>query len=185
MSKKQQQVDGSKSPDDTIFFQLFMASQKSFYAYILASVHNFDDANDILQETATIMWRRFEEFDQDTNFTAWGIAIAKNMVRNYFRERKHSRLQFDDDLIHTIQEKTVKEIESGSERLEALKKCFQKLTNTNRHLLKLRYEEGMTIKEIATKLGRPLQGMYKYISRLQNSLSICIEKKMAIDENLA
>ncbi|MEN8127325.1 MAG: sigma-70 family RNA polymerase sigma factor [Planctomycetota bacterium] len=167
-----------KSNNEAVFFELFMNSQKNLYAYILASVHNYADANDLLQETATVLWQKFDQFDLETNFQAWAIAIARNMIKNYFNKRKRSRLQFDDDLVQTIEKATVTGLKSYDARMEALKKCYEKLSDSNRLMMKLRYEDGMTIKSIASRVGKPIQGMYKFMARLQNSLLQCIEKTM-------
>ena len=169
----------NKSNKEAVFFELFMNVQKSLYAYILSSVRNYADANDLLQETATVLWQKFDQFDQETNFLAWAISIARNMVRNHFSNRKRSRLQFDDSLVQTIEEATVAGLDSYDARMMALKKCYEKLSDANRLLIKLRYENGMTIKSIASHLGKPIHGMYKCVARLQDSLLQCIEKTMA------
>lgn len=168
----------SEQPKDAAFFQLFMASQRNLYAYILASVHNYNDANDLLQETAIVMWRKFDEFDRETNFVAWGVAIARNLIKSYFNSRQYSHLQFDAELMEVIEERTLSQMKQDDRRMEALKVCYEKLSESNRQLIRLRYTEGKTIKSIAVQLGKPIQGMYKTISRLQDSLLRCIERNL-------
>jgi RNA polymerase sigma-70 factor (ECF subfamily) len=168
----------AKQPKDVVFFQLFMASQKKLYAFILASVHNYADANDILQETAIVMWRKFDEFDQESNFVAWGIGIARNLIKSYFTGRKGSHLLFDADLTAAIEDKTLERLGREDARMDALKRCCEKLSEFNRYLIRLRYTEGKTIKSIAHQLGKPVQGMYKTLARLQDALLRCIERSM-------
>jgi RNA polymerase sigma-70 factor (ECF subfamily) len=172
----------NKSNQEAVFFELFMNCQKSLYAYILSSVHHYADANDLFQETATVLWQKFHEFDLGTNFQAWGISIAKNLIKSHFNKHRRSRLQFDDNLAKKIENETVAKLSNYDSRMESLKKCFEKLSDSNRQLIKLRYEEGLTIKLIASRFGKPLQGMYKYMARLQNALLECIEKTMALSE---
>ena len=52
-------------------------------------------------------------------------------------------------------------------------------------MIKLRYNDGLTIKTIASRLGKPLQGMYKSMARLQDSLLRCIEKTLAASEEMS
>ncbi len=172
----------SKPTKESLFFQLFMSSQKNLYAYILASVHNFNDAEDIMQETAAVMWQNFDKFDPDTNFLAWAISIARNMVRNYFSSRKKSRLQFDDSLMESIEQSAIRNLERNSMRIEALKRCCEKLSESSRLLIQLRYEQGMTVKSIASRFGRPIAGMYKALARLQDALLECTERIMAVEK---
>lgn len=181
IEKQETELDNqaNKSNKEAVFFELFMNVQRKLYAYILSSVHNYEDANDLLQETATVLWQKFDQFDQETNFLTWGISIARNMVRNHFRKRNRSRLQFDDSLVQAIEDATVAGLESSDARMMALKKCYEKLSDANRLLIRLRYENGMTIKSIASRFGKPIHGMYKYVARLQDLLLQCIENTMA------
>lgn len=166
---------------ESLFFQLFMNSQKNLYAYILASVHNFNDAEDILQETAAVLWQNFDKFDPETNFLAWAISIARNIIRNYFSSRKKSRLQFDDSLMESIEQAAADCLERNNMRMEALKKCCEKLSESSRLLIQLRYEQGMTVKSIASRFGRPISAMYKALARLQDALLECTERLMAVE----
>lgn len=152
-----------------------MAHQRTFYAYILSAVHNYSDADDILQETATVMWRRFREFEPGTNFRAWGVAISRNQVLRFFNSHKRSRIQFDDELLEQLESSTLQESAHMDHLAEALRKCFQRLSEANRKILDLRYKEHMAIKSIANLMGKPVYGMYKAFSRLQNSLQRCME----------
>ena len=166
-----------KTNHEEFFFQLFVANQHSLYAYILASVHNFSDADDILQETASVLWRRFGEFKEETSFIAWGISIARNLILKHFNERKRSRLQFDNELLEQLADLTVQE--TGSSHINTMRKafhqCFDRLSENNRYILQLRYKDGMKIKDIANKTQKPVQAMYKIVSRTHDALQHCIE----------
>lgn len=176
--KRNNEVELSDRDDSGLFFQLFMTHQKSFYAFILASVHNYTDANDILQDAATVMWQKFGEFDKNTNFVAWGITISRNLILKYYTQRKRSRVQFNDDLFNEISDRMEKSIGNMDPRIEALKKCTKKLSDAGRTMIDMRYNKGMTVKAIANQLNRPVQGMYKAMARLQDALQKCIEKQL-------
>jgi DNA-directed RNA polymerase specialized sigma24 family protein len=45
-----------------------MLNDKSIYVYILSLVSNTNDADDIMQETAAVLWRKFSEFNPDMAF---------------------------------------------------------------------------------------------------------------------
>ncbi|MEN6306364.1 MAG: sigma-70 family RNA polymerase sigma factor [Anaerohalosphaeraceae bacterium] len=158
-----------------LFFQLFMAHQRNLYAYILAAVHNYSDTEDILQETATVMWRRFGEFQQGTSFVAWGIAIARIQILKFFNEHKRSRIQFDDELLEQINAVMLQETEQMEGLTDAFRQCFRKLSDTHREVLTLRYKDGLAIKTIANKTGKSLYAMYKAFARIQDALQRCIE----------
>ncbi len=170
--------DNAESIPERLYFQLFMAHQRNLYAFILASVHNISDAEDILQETATGMWRRFGEFTPGTSFEAWGITIARNLILKFFNEHKRSRLQFDSELLSELEDIALVQAGRIDALKEAITECMQRLNESNRKILGLRYEDGMTIKYIANLTGRSIEGMYKFFSRLQDSLLDCIENRV-------
>jgi RNA polymerase sigma-70 factor (ECF subfamily) len=168
-------TSNNQKTKDELFFQLFMTYQRNIYAFLLSSVHNYNDANDLLQETATVMWRKFDEFRPGSSFLAWGITIAHHLVLKFFNEHKRSRIQFDDALLQELADTTMEEMKNVNALTDALRHCFQKLSEANQKLLRLRYQEGMTIKAIASFLGKPVFGMYKAFARLQDALQVCIE----------
>ena len=59
-------------------------------------VHNQSAAEDLLQETVTIMWEKFDQFEEGTNFAAWAIAIARNKSLEYLKENHKTKKLFTD-----------------------------------------------------------------------------------------
>lgn len=57
------------SQDEEEFTRLLVQNQKRIMGLILALVPNGPDADDILQETCAVLWRRFVEFEPGTNFS--------------------------------------------------------------------------------------------------------------------
>lgn len=167
-----------KEDRPALFFQLFMSNQKNLYAFILSLVHNYSDADDILQDTATVMWHKFDEFDRNTSFVAWGIAISRNLIKKYYSQRQRTRIQFDSALSDKISDRIEQSFGQVDLRQRALKICSQKLNLAGRSLIEMRYSHGMTVKAIANKLNRSVHGMYKAMARLQDSLQECIKKEL-------
>ena len=65
------------------------------------------------------------------------------------------------------------------ERAAALRHCLSDLNQTDRRYLHLRYEDNMTIKQIAHEAGRPIHGMYKKMARMHELLLRCIQRRLA------
>ncbi|MCK4629078.1 MAG: hypothetical protein KAT56_08735, partial [Sedimentisphaerales bacterium] len=68
MSDKQPDISNTER-----FLKLLMANDKRIYAFILTLVPGRIDADDLMQETVTIMWRKFDDFEPGRDFVAWGI----------------------------------------------------------------------------------------------------------------
>jgi RNA polymerase sigma-70 factor (ECF subfamily) len=157
------------------FLRLFVEHQKSIYAYILALVHRSADAEDIMQNVVTLMWERFDEFEAGTNFGAWGVKIARLKVLEYHRNRKRDYTFFSDDLFDYLSHTAEEKIDGIDDRIRALQHCLLKLGEKDRRLIQIRYEKGLSIKQIAGLLQRPLPGLYKVMGRIHRALVRCVQ----------
>ena len=129
------------APRDEQFLRLLMRNQEKIYAFILALVHNCNDAEDIMQDATTVMWRKYETFDSETSFTAWGIAIARLLVLKFFEKNRYSKLSFSPDL-------------------------EKKLDPRNYELIKMRYLEKKPTKLIADERGIAPHTMYRMMGKI-------------------
>ena len=164
------------------FFQLYLQSQRRLYAYILMLVPNSSDADDILQQTSSIMWQKLDTYDPDASFGAWGVGIAKYVIFDYYKKKRRSHVIFKGQMLEIIAEKAKASMVDTDERLTLLKACLEKLNSHDRQLMKIRYEQGLKIKDIAERMGRPVQGFYKTMNRIHNLLINCVRRKMLAEE---
>lgn len=176
MDKRRPQLE--KGEKDEHFLRLLMGNQQNIYAFILAMVHNRNDADDILQDTITVMWRLFGDYKPGTSFVAWGISIARNMVLKFFEKNRHSKLKFSSDIENEISSITLKTLESGQNRIDALRNCLKKLNFQTLGLIRLHYEEGKPLKQIAVERGIPSHTMYRIMGRIHKLLQQCIHRTL-------
>ena len=162
-----------------LFFRLFMANESRIYTYILMLVPHRAEADDIMQETAMVMWKRFADFEAGTNFVRWSRQIAFYKILDFRKKRNKKRIYFNDNLLSALAEHAEKTLAEADPRLEALKSCLERLGGSDRELICLHYEQGVTIKKIAQDLTRSIQGMYKVMTRIHNQLLRCINRKLA------
>lgn len=156
------------------FLALFMQNQKRIYAYILYHVPNMSDAEDLLQEAVTVMLSRFDEYQEGTNFLAWGITIARNKIYAYHRLNKRYKLMFDDADLEMIGQRAIDKIGYIEEQSMALRSCLKKLSSKQQGYLRLRYEFDMTFRDIAKQFSVSMQAAAKTITRIQVTLLKCI-----------
>ena len=171
--------DSHKNTDtNRIFFQLYGNCQNRIFGFLLMMVHNENDAEELLQETAAAMWEKFDNFEQGTNFTAWAITIARHKAINFLRKKTRLRPLLSDDIYKRISELEAKEEEDNSDRASALKKCMKTLKDSDQKLLQMRYEYEMSMSNIAELFGRSKIGIYQTLARIHNLLYLCIKKTM-------
>lgn len=159
---------------------LLLKYHKRIYGFILTLVPNLSDAEDILQESALVMCRRFREFQSGTSFLAWAITIARNQIYSYRKKQyNHSKLQFNEDVTSELISFTAEKIQFMDKRIHALEECLQKLNHNDKKIIEHRYETGAKIRDIARQSGRPEQGLYKSVARIHNLLRLCVERTLS------
>ncbi len=169
---------GDNSPPVEQFLDLLMANQHRIYAYILSRVPRLADADDLMQETTTLMWRKYEQFTPGTDFVAWGNAIAHFRILKYL-EARPAHCPLDPDTAEAVGNDSDKMIQELHDRLVALKTCIEKLKENDRYLVQMRYEQDVTVKNIAERFGKSVQGIYQALSRIHEMLMRCVRRTLA------
>ena len=164
------------------FVSLLMANQQRIYAFILSMVPNWSDADDLMQETAEVMWVKFEDAYPIADFSAWAIRIARNKIMNFYAKKDRSHVLFSNDVFDDVACRAQRVSESTDIRIETLQNCLRKLTERDRKLIKRLYEQDITIKALAKQVGRPIHGFYKAVGRIHNILLHCIRRSLALEE---
>ncbi|TWT56601.1 sigma-70 family RNA polymerase sigma factor [Allorhodopirellula solitaria] len=163
---------------EEVFMQLFLQSERRILGFILALVPHLADAEDLLQETCSIMWRKFDQFERNTDFTAWGISIARYRVLTYRRKAASSKVRFNDQLLEKIADAAIGVSMKSDERALALQTCLAALREKDRELIRLRYFAENSTKQTAEQLGRSVDSVYKALNRVHDSLLWCIRRSL-------
>lgn len=176
MSDKKGQLDQDKKYE--LFLRLLMQNQKSLFGFILSMIPHQPTAEDLLQETIMVMWRKFDEYRPNTNFRAWGFKIAKFNILQFHSRTKNSRVIFSTEALDNIA--ATREAPLSNDRsLDAIIHCIEKLTTKDKRLIEMRYFDQMKIKQIAASLQRPIHGMYKTMGRIHHLLQQCLARAIA------
>jgi RNA polymerase sigma-70 factor, ECF subfamily len=61
--------------------------QSGIYAYILTIMPDRFAAQDVLQETVLLMWKKLDDFEKGTHFAAWAYRIAYWQTKAYLKKR--------------------------------------------------------------------------------------------------
>jgi RNA polymerase sigma-70 factor, ECF subfamily len=179
MNKNPRQGNGSNK--DHRFVGLLTTHYYKIHSFILAMVPNKADADDVLQNTITYMWEHFDDYEENTNFVAWAVTIAKYQVFTYRKHQKRSKIVFSDGVIDGIAEENEKLQGLSDERYEALQKCLQKVPKEEKSLLKDQYVDGKKIAQIAQEQGIAPTVMYRRYARLKGLLLECVRRTMATE----
>ena len=155
--------------------------QVSIRAYLVAAVQNYHDAEDLLSQVAVAVAQDFEKYDPKTPFIRWALAIARNRVLNYRRQKATSKLVFSQDTLDLLERAMPQTPPAESATRAALDDCINKLQDRSRQALTLRYEEDLKPAEIAPRLNMTPTAVTSMLHRMHKALAKCVKQAIASD----
>ena len=164
------------APSRGEFVQLLTKAQLGLLRYITTLVGDPEAASNILQNTNVLLWKKADEFELGTNFDAWATTIAYWQVRAYGRDRKRDRHIFSEDLIVQLAEETG-EPRDMEFTISLLRSCLQNLRGSNRELVNMRYNLGLSIQQLSSRLEKSPSAVKGALLRARRALRDCIESK--------
>jgi RNA polymerase sigma-70 factor (ECF subfamily) len=137
------------SMDDrkTRFEEMYAATYSPILGYALRRCASPEDAADVVAETFTVAWRRFDEIPAGENARLWLYGVARRVLANHRRGESRRRLRTTQlrDEIAVV----------GADPVDALviRRAFGDLSDDDRELLGLVAWEGLDHSGIAAVLG--------------------------------
>lgn len=165
--------------DTEEYIELLTGAQGPVFGYIMSLCHNHARARDILQETNLTLWRKAEEFEEGTNFTAWACRTAYFHVLNNRRKLSREQLVFDEDVLDYLAERQEERSDGTDDRIDSLRNCMAKLPEDQRKLVEQRYEPGASVQKLASSSGKSEGAISQSLYRIRATLQKCIEKNVA------
>ena len=167
--------------DPERFVRLFVEGQREILRYILVLVPDINDADEILQETAVDLWRKFDQYDPTFPFAPWACRFAFRRVLKH-REQQARRVKAlsIESLTWIAAERTEKE---GilEDRRRALERCLQQLRDDDRLVVEHRYSRQMSVAKIAGTTGRNTSALYKALERIRRQLYECVNRRLQME----
>jgi RNA polymerase sigma-70 factor (ECF subfamily) len=166
--------------DDTYqrFTSLLVTHQPAILGFIRTLLPQTSEAEDLLQKTCLIAWQKFDQFDETTKFSTWACQIAYYEVKNYLRTKARDRHVFSDEVLDYLAQETPEEQDRLAAERAALHMCVQTLAADERELLSQAYTPDTTVQQIAVKLGRSANSLYKQLNRIRRRLHGCITARL-------
>jgi len=169
-------------PEKTQFIELYSREHNKIFLYLLSMVHRQSDAEDIMQQTASDMWRLFDRFEKGTNFASWGIGIAKYRILSYRKKQNKNRLFLSQEVYDQVVEELGCDERRSDKRTNALRGCLKKLKESDRRMLSMHYEDSLSYIRIAEQLNLSKLGIYKVMARIHTNLQRCINQTLLLWE---
>ena len=153
--------------------------QRALYAFVFSLLRHAADADDVLQETNLVLWRKCGEFQPGTDFLAWAFRVAHFQVLAHRKRQQRARECFDDELLAQLAAEAAEQRADFDLRRRALLGCMQKLPDEQRVLVSRRYEPGGCVNDIAAERRSTPKAVSELLRRIRRALLICIEHTLA------
>ncbi|MDP4624534.1 MAG: sigma-70 family RNA polymerase sigma factor [Akkermansiaceae bacterium] len=179
--------NSSNNPDSDrgqLFSKLLIANRHRIYGFIYSLVQNHQGAEDLMQEVSMVLWRRFDQFEEGTDFAVWAFAVARYCTLNWRRKQARLPLALDDeDLMRLVDESMVVGCESSDLR-DDLHHCLGKLPDKLRKILWARYQKEEGANDIAANQGLSVRSVYLFLEKAHSLLLGCMQRRMNRNEDL-
>ena len=172
----------TESSQTNEFLRLLMANQKRIYAFILATVPNHQDADDLFQETVLLMWSKFDDFPAGHQLR--GLGHHRRQIPDPQRAQAalgaEPALQCDGDGVASQRVRRVSRTDRRPDAGPAA--CIRKLSPRDYELIRLRYQDELSPRSLAQQMGRSVQSIYKRMARIHEALLRCVRRALGSEE---
>jgi RNA polymerase sigma-70 factor (ECF subfamily) len=160
------------------FMRLFLGSEKEIFRYVAVLVPRVADAQDVVQQTAIALWKKFEQYDATQPFTPWACRFALLEARQFLRRDQRWGTLIDDGLADALVERRAALNEEMDRRFSYLSDCLSKLAPEQRQTVERYYYERRPVEELAAQGGRSVEAIYKALQRIRQALFDCVTRAL-------
>ncbi len=180
MVKQGEQDDGelvaaSKGGNQDAFALLVQRHQHRVFNLVYRMLQEYDEANEVTQETFLAAWQGLPAFRGDARFSTWLYRIAYNCCLKQLESRKRDRvlqtaMQAEQRLENADSETRVDTELVAHDRQELVREQLSTLPTKYRLVLVLRHLQEKTYEEMAEILAMPIGTIKTHLFRARNLL---------------
>jgi RNA polymerase sigma-70 factor (ECF subfamily) len=140
-------------------------------------VHDRAVAEELAQDAFVRAFARLDSYDPERKFSAWFFRVLHNLVIDHLRRRRVETVSLDALTADGYQGPTDAAAASPEDEVErqglalALEDALGRLRREYREVVVLRYQQGLTIEEIAAALDLPEGTVKTFLHRARKELA--------------
>lgn len=168
--------------DRAAFERMYQSTSAKLFGVCVRVLGDRDDAEDVLQEVYTTVWRKAGQFDATrASAITWLAMIARNRAIDRLRTAPapSSRARMEPiEIAETVADPGTSPV-GATEAADArtrLDRCLEQLDTRRRSLIRTAFFEGATYEELARRIGSPLGSVKSWIRRGLQQLRVCLEQ---------
>ena len=151
-------------------------------AFIFSRTREYETTDEVAQEVFLVVLKQIDTYDRSQPAWPWILGIARNKLREFWRERAK---RTGDSLEALIATEELRREEEGIAQalegeLEAMESCMESLSPESRRLVTMTYTGGLTSTQVAEQLGRQAGAIRVALHKIRERLSLCIRMRMEV-----
>lgn len=170
-----QLIRQAKAGDQRAFNDLLNFYWKEVYRFQLSKGQNDDEAEDITIKTFARAFDKIDTFDEKYQFKTWLITISNNLYIDQMRKKKTETISIHKNPteIHKIVDEDPSPADQliQEQNLAQLKSYIQQLKPHYQVVINLRYFQDLSYKEMAEKMGEPMNNIKVKLLRAKKLLA--------------
>ena len=135
--------------------------------FVLKHIQEANDADDVLQEAFVKIHMHVATLREEEKLRSWLYQIVRNAIVDYYRQQRHIEPLTDTDI---VDENELSFDDAARELAPCIQEMVGQLPEKYRQALLLTEYEGLTQKELSTRLGISFSGAKSRIQRAREQL---------------
>lgn len=145
-------VKRAQRGDKIAFGTLYEKTVERVYRFMLFRVRQREEAEDLTEIVYVKVLEHLKEYkDQGLPFVAWLFRIARNVVIDYWRQKKHVSLTEHQHVTH--EEEHIEQVYQ-EQRKEMVWKALSQVAKSDQEIVTFRFIEDLSYEEIAGIMGK-------------------------------
>jgi len=148
-------IQKAKDKDQKAQTKLINVFWVDVFSFVMKKVRDENDADEITVNVFSKVLSKLDMFDPHFQFKTWVLTIAQNTVIDFWRKKNRD----NEDAVENLDEvknqyaKSPEELLISEEEQKKIIKTIESLDANYQDIIKLRFFEEKSIKEIADELG--------------------------------
>jgi RNA polymerase sigma-70 factor, ECF subfamily len=162
------------------FVEVFQEHYRQLFGYVYTLVRNYTDAEDVVQQTSLVLWKKFDEYQPNRNFFTWACGAARREALMFLRHRRRYRTHFSEAFQLKLAA-TMAGIRPQvlNARAQALDDCVRSLPENQRELMLQCFGGIKSVAIVAQENGRSTHSIYSSLRNIRKKLIECIDRSVS------
>lgn len=148
------------------------------FSFVLKKVNNENDADELTVSVFSKVLQKLDLYDSSFQFKTWILTIAQNTVIDFWRRKSKENENASPDLDENTQSfaKSPEELMISEQEQESIMKIVEGMEANYREIIRLRFFEEKSIREISEELKISVSNAKVRIMRAKKILSALLKE---------